>query len=85
MSRIKLFALLVFLPSLVSAQNPEYSSTVFEKGEHGYRAFRLPSVLRLTDGTILAFAEARKNSLSDTGDIDMVVRHSYDGGRTWGR
>ena len=35
-------------------------------------------------GTILAFAEARKNSSKDTGDIDLVLRRSSDGGRTWG-
>ena len=35
-------------------------------------------------GTVLAFAEARKNNCGDAGDIDLVVKRSEDGGRTWG-
>jgi sialidase-1 len=31
----------------------------------------------------LAFAEARKNSCGDAGDIDLVVKRSSDGGKTW--
>jgi sialidase-1 len=32
---------------------------------------------------LLAFCEGRKRSASDTGDIDLVLRRSFDGGRTW--
>ncbi|MCK7534671.1 MAG: glycoside hydrolase [Marinilabiliales bacterium] len=34
-------------------------------------------------GKILAFAEGRVNGSSDTGNIDMVMRSSEDGGKTW--
>ena len=35
-------------------------------------------------GTVLAFAEARKNNCGDAGDIDLVVKRSADNGATWG-
>ena len=31
----------------------------------------------------MRFAEGRKNSSSDTGDIDTVLKRSTDGGKTW--
>jgi sialidase-1 len=33
--------------------------------------------------TLLAFCEGRKNSRSDTGDIDLLSKRSTDGGKTW--
>ncbi|KOG59024.1 alpha-sialidase [Streptomyces griseoflavus] len=35
-------------------------------------------------GTLLAFAEGRVHSAADHGDIDLVLKRSADGGRTWG-
>ena len=55
-------------------------TTVFDRGEGGYYGFRIPAIVQAQDGSILAFAEARKNSLSDNGDIDMVAKRSVDGG-----
>ncbi|QKW10175.1 exo-alpha-sialidase [Streptomyces sp. NA04227] len=49
----------------------------------GYACFRIPAVVRTNDGTLLAFAEGRTNDCSDAGDIDIVVKRSEDGGRTW--
>ncbi len=57
---------------------------VFVSGTEGYHTFRIPSVIVTPKGTILAFCEGRKNSASDTGDIDLVLRRSTDGGETWG-
>jgi len=58
-------------------------TTVFDRGEAGYFGYRIPAIVQTQDNTILAFAEARKNSLSDNGDIDLVVKRSLDGGLTW--
>ncbi len=58
--------------------------TVFESGEGGYHTYRIPVVLRAADGTVLAFAEGRKNNAADNGDIDIVLRRSTDEGRSWG-
>ncbi|BCU75586.1 sialidase family protein [Luteolibacter sp. LG18] len=45
--------------------------------------YRIPSLAVTRKGTLLAFAELRKNSAGDTGDIDTVVKRSTDGGKTW--
>jgi len=57
---------------------------VFRSGSEGYNTFRIPAIVRATNGTLLAFAEGRKNSASDTGDIDLVLKRSENGGRNWG-
>lgn len=57
---------------------------IFIKGQNGYACFRIPAIVVTHDGSILAFSEARKNSCSDTGDIDLVMRKSTDNGASWG-
>ncbi|ARH94053.1 sialidase family protein [Streptomyces sp. MOE7] len=52
--------------------------------EKGYFCFRIPAVVTSTHGTLLAFAEGRRHDCGDSGDIDLVVKRSIDGGRTWG-
>ncbi len=64
--------------------NQLVSIPLFISGEEGYAFFRIPSVLSLPGGKVLAFAEGRKNSMSDTGIIDIVQKISCDGGRTFG-
>lgn len=56
---------------------------LFESGTHGYDTFRIPSLLVTPTGTVLAFCEGRRESRSDAGDIDLVLRRSTDGGDTW--
>ncbi|GLY75900.1 sialidase family protein [Actinoallomurus iriomotensis] len=64
---------------------PEFSQQViFAQHTDGYYCFRIPAVVRANDGTLLAFAEGRVNSCGDSGDIDLVLKRSTDGGRTWG-
>lgn len=60
------------------------SVTVFEKGECGYDTFRIPAIIKAADGSLLAFAEGRRNGAGDTGNIDLVQKRSADGGQTWG-
>lgn len=57
---------------------------VFSKGECGYDTFRIPALLQTPGGDLLAFAEARKDGAGDSGNIDLVVKRSGDGGATWG-
>jgi sialidase-1 len=55
---------------------------VFRAGDNGYDNYRIPSVITTRDGSLVAFAEARR-SMSDAGDIDLVCKRSADGGKTW--
>lgn len=57
---------------------------VFVSGSEGYHTFRIPALIVTERGTLLAFCEGRKTSRSDHGDVDLVVKRSADGGRTWG-
>jgi sialidase-1 len=56
---------------------------VFVGGEAGRAVYRIPSIVRLAGGTLLAFAEGR-GSQDDNGSNDIVCRESKDGGATWG-
>lgn len=56
---------------------------LYANGDAGYACFRIPSVVRATNGDLLAFAEGRVADCGDDGDIDLVLRRSSDEGRTW--
>ena len=58
---------------------------VFSSGDGGYAAFRIPALQLAGDGALLAFAEGRLESVSDTcATKEIVMRRSVDDGRTWG-
>jgi sialidase-1 len=56
---------------------------IFRAGEGGYHSYRIPALIVTSKGTLLAFCEGRKNSGSDAGDIDVLLRRSFDRGKTW--
>ncbi|WP_369217072.1 sialidase family protein [Streptomyces flavofungini] len=60
------------------------TSVPFRAGREGYASFRIPAVVTTAPGTVLAFCEGRVGSREDFGDIDIVLKRSTDGGRTWG-
>ncbi|MFE2012245.1 exo-alpha-sialidase [Streptomyces sp. NPDC059491] len=59
------------------------TSVPYAAGTGGYAGYRIPAVVRTPAGTVLAFAEGRTAGAGDSGDIDIVVRRSEDGGCTW--
>ncbi|MGI6074524.1 MAG: sialidase family protein, partial [Fermentimonas sp.] len=64
---------------------PSQFSYVFEQGSAGYEVYRIPAIVKTKDGVLLAFAEARRfRRNGDSGDIDLVLKRSTDGGKTWG-
>ncbi|MET7602658.1 sialidase family protein [Streptomyces avermitilis] len=60
------------------------ASTPFRGGREGYASYRIPAVVATGVGTLLAFCEGRVDSAHDHGNIDIVLKRSGDGGRTWG-
>ena len=46
-------------------------------------SYRIPSIVTLADGTIVAAADIRWNTTYDGGGLDTLVARSTDGGKTW--
>lgn len=65
------------------AAEPSITKTdLYEGGTNGYAAYRNPGLVVTGNGTMLAFAEARTTT-GDWADIDIRMRRSTDGGKTW--
>ncbi|MGW0843295.1 sialidase family protein [Streptomyces sp. NPDC002787] len=60
------------------------SSVPYVSGQGGYDTYRVPAAITTRAGTVLAFAEGRRDGAGDTGNIDVVLRRSGDGGCNWG-
>ncbi|WP_427888932.1 sialidase family protein [Kribbella sp. GL6] len=58
------------------------ASEIFDPAGSGYHTFRIPAVLA-RGSTVLAFCEGRLHGSGDAGEIEVVLRRSLDGGRTW--
>ena len=56
---------------------------VFPSGMNGVTLYRIPGIVVTNKGTVLAYCEARTNSRSDWGEIEVHLRRSTDGGLTW--
>ncbi|MBK8882964.1 MAG: exo-alpha-sialidase [Bacteroidales bacterium] len=77
-----LFILKVFILFSLRLSAQE-ASQVFISGTEGHKSYRIPAVIRLPDGKLLAFAEGRVNGSNDFGDINIVMKSSIDNGKTW--
>ncbi len=60
------------------------TSDVFPAKMAGIERYRIPGVVVTPKGTVLAYCEARRNNSSDWGEIEIHLRRSTDGGKTWG-
>ena len=59
------------------------SGQPFAAGTAGSQNFRIPAMVTLDDGTIIAAADARWNTSADAGGLDTIVSHSSDNGANW--
>lgn len=63
---------------------PLPTRALFDTGYHGALSYRIPSLLTLDSGVILAGADQRVSIPNDApNDINLVMRRSLDGGATW--
>lgn len=69
--------------NLISAPKPPLETDVYISRTEGYHTFRIPAIVTSPKGTLLAFCEGRKGGGGDSGDIDLVLKRSADGGKTW--
>ena len=56
---------------------------VFDAGQDGYHTYRIPAIIVAPERHGAGVCEGRKKSRSDTGDIDLLLKRSTDGGKTW--
>jgi sialidase-1 len=85
MLRIKIAV--ICLLACVAAQAAPKPVDVFVSGQDGFFGYRIPAIQTAADGSLLAFAEGRKNNMSDPGmpkqEVHLVMKRSTDGGLTW--
>ena len=58
---------------------------IFSRKTDGYHTYRIPTMVVTAKGTILVFVEGRKTHRGDHGDVDLLMKRSEDGGRTWSK
>lgn len=71
--------------NLIASAAEVEQTDVYVGGTGGYHTYRIPAVVVSKQGTVLAFCEGRKTGRGDAGDIDLLLRRSSDGGKTWQR
>ncbi|MDT7799467.1 MAG: sialidase [Actinomycetota bacterium] len=80
-------AAVVAVPAAIGTAQADVASTlVFTKNTEGHDCYRIPTIVKANDGALLAFAEGRNDGASvcnDLGAIDLVMKRSADGGKTW--
>lgn len=63
---------------------PEFERMeLFAANTNGYASYRIPGLVMTRRGSLLAYCEARRTGRSDWDAIDIMLRRSTDGGRTW--
>lgn len=69
---------------LTGAENPLRFTPVFTNDSEGYACYRIPAIIRAQNGDLVAFAEGRVESCSDSAPvIHMVCKRSTDNGHSW--
>jgi sialidase-1 len=81
-----IIALLLLFALTLPAAEPRLEKTdLFEAGKGGHKLYRIPGIVVTAKGTVLAYCEARKYSGLDWDDIEILMRRSTDGGKTWSK
>jgi hypothetical protein len=73
----------LFGAALPAAEQQLQKTDLFEAGKGGHKLYRIPGLVVTARGTVLAYCEARKYTGLDWDDIEILLRRSTDGGKTW--
>ncbi|RRJ98111.1 hypothetical protein Ga0100231_006885 [Opitutaceae bacterium TAV4] len=80
---VMLFPLCCF-PALLHGSEPFFAKqTVLTRQTEGYHTFRVPGLAATPSGSLLIFCDGRVDGGGDVGKMDLVVKRSPDGGKTW--
>lgn len=70
---------------LLAGTEPLDTVAVFDRGLDGAASYRIPILLSLPSGVLIAGADRRTTSANDSPNhIEFVIRRSLDGGMSWG-
>jgi sialidase-1 len=90
MWRLCLTIALLSSANVISAAEPQAKHAplfeqvdIFEAGHDNYALYRIPGMVVTAKGTVLAYCEARRTGKSDWDEINIMLRRSSDGGKTW--
>ena len=78
-----LLLLLTITTSAAAQGQPLLYTVPFQSGDGVYRLYRIPAIWLAPSKPVLAFAEGRVATRRATGNIDIVLRRSFDAGQTW--
>jgi sialidase-1 len=79
----KVFFIIVLISYAINLYSQNNSVPVFISGTEGHKSYRIPAIISLPNGELLAFAEGRVKGAGDFGDINIVLKRSSDKGKTW--
>lgn len=72
---------LILVAFALCCGNTSAQQVLWNRSDTSYNNFRIPALIVTGKGTVLAFAEGREGG--DAGDIDILLKRSDDGGRSW--
>ena len=84
--RILIKYFLIFTSFTFYSQNFEYVDLFDNSMNREVFCYRIPSLVTTTNGTLIAAIDERNNSCGDlkwNRDINIVIRKSFDDGKTW--
>ena len=84
--RILIKYILIFTSFTFYSQNLEFIDLFDNSMNSEVFCYRIPSLVTTTNGTLIAAIDERNNSCGDlkwNRDINIVIRKSFDDGKTW--
>ena len=86
--RMRTLLMLAVLPFLLAgtatAEEPFCEQFgLFVSGEDDYHTYRIPAMVVTNHGIVLAFCEGRKEGQHDHGNIHLMLKRSFDNGKSW--